>query len=77
MKTIKIILKGLLMYITLFSCIAFIIGGAVSLIDQNKWLTVIIWAIVNLLLVYLWYNTISYREANKLSFTKEIDSLFN
>lgn len=67
MNTIKCIVKGILLWGTVFSFIFFIAGGAESLINAGQYFTAFAWLGVNVLLTYLCKYTISYRELYKLT----------
>lgn len=60
-------LKGVLLWITALSILAFIIGGCESLIEQNYWLAALLWISINLALIYICKKTLSYRELYRLS----------
>jgi hypothetical protein len=64
---IKYIAKGLLFWVTIISFIAFIIGGAESLINANLYSIAFIWLTINGVLVYLCKHIISYRELYKIT----------
>lgn len=67
MKTIIITLKGILLWVTTLSITLFIIGGLESLVEAGRWLPAIIWLVINIILGYLCYCNLSYREYYKLS----------
>lgn len=75
MKTIKYILKGLLLWFTAFSIFCFIAGGFGSLIEADRWLPAFFWLVINIALGYICYYTISYRELYKLSGSQWLDRL--
>lgn len=58
---IKLILKGLLLWITVVSITLFLVGGAESTMDYDI-LIPFVWIITNVLLVILCYYTITIRE---------------
>ena len=67
MKTIIITLKGILLWVTTLSITLFIIGGLEGLVEAGRWLPAIIWLVINIILGYLCYCNLSYREYYKLS----------
>ena len=67
MKVIIITLKGILLLVTALSITLFIIGGFESLVEAERWLPAIIWLVINVILGYLCYYSLSYRECCKLS----------
>ena len=74
MKTIQII-KGVLLWVTIFSVFYFIAGGFGSLVEADQWLAAGFWLIINIALGYICCNCLSYRELYKLSGSKWVDRL--
>lgn len=75
MKTIIITLKGILLWVTALSITLFIIGGFESLVEAERWLPAIIWLVINIILGYLCYCNLSYRECYRLSGCQWFESL--
>lgn len=67
MKTLVYIIKGILLWFTVLSIYFFISGGIESLIEADKWLAAGFWLTINIALVYVCYNCLSYSELHKLS----------
>ena len=62
-----IVLKGILLWLTILSITFFIIGGFESLVEANKGFPAFSWLVINIILGYTCYSTLSYRELYKLS----------
>ena len=73
---IQQIIKGVLLWVTSFSIFCFIAGGFDSLIEEGKWFIANFWFILNIALVYICYNCLSYRELYKLSGSMWFDRFF-
>lgn len=71
----KYILKGILLHITIISLLLFIMGCE-SLMEKEKWLTIIIWFITNIILIFLCRNQITYKELYKLSGEELFNKIF-
>lgn len=75
MKTFVYIIKGILLWVTALSITLFIIGGFESLAVSDKWLTAGFWFTINIVLGYICYKCLSYRELYKLSGSMWLDRL--
>lgn len=74
MKIIEQLLKGVLLWGTLLSILCFI-GGLESLIEADEWLVAALWFLSNLILGYICYKHISYREFYKLSGNRWLNAI--
>lgn len=75
MKSIVLLLKGVLLWVTILSFFCFIAGGFESLVEADKWLAAGFWLIINIALGYICYNYLSYHELYKLSGSMWFDKL--
>lgn len=64
MKTLKLILKGVLLYVTTLAVMIFV-GGIDSLIETP--MKMLLWVLVTVILIAICRRTISIRELYKLS----------
>ena len=75
MKSIVLLLKGVLLWVTILSIFCFIAGGFESLVEADKWLAAGFWLTINIALGYICHNCLSYHELYKLSGSKWFDKL--
>lgn len=75
MKSVVLLLKGVLLWVTIFSIFCFIAGGFKSLVEADKWLAAGFWLTINIALGYICYNCLSYHKLYKLSGSKWFDKL--
>lgn len=73
---IKLIVKGVLLYMTTLSIILFLIGGFESLVNQDEALIAGFWFTINVALLYICKYNISYKEVYILSGTRWIERVF-
>ena len=74
MKVI-LILKGILLWSTVFSIILFIAGGCEYLIESGHWIILLLWILINIALAYACKRYLSYEEAYKVSGLQTLDNL--
>lgn len=63
----KLIIKGVLLWTTGYSCAFFIVGGFESLLTVHKWPLAVIWLLINIMLCCLCYCSLSYKDCYKVS----------
>jgi len=71
----KQILKYILLWATSVSICLFLIGGVEKLIEKNYWLVACLWLAINLLLFFVCYNTLSYKDVYRGSGCRWFDQL--
>ena len=69
----QMILKGILLYMTALSIIAYLTGGAEYLSNNGMLMGAFLWAILNGILVCICVKHISYKELITLSGVKLLD----
>ena len=75
MRLFVTIYKAMLLYVSAFSWIVFLMG-AESIFEENKtWFFA--WLVMNLLFVWLCRNTLSYKDFYKLSGMALLDKFLN
>ncbi len=71
MKTFKLFLKGLLLYVTLFIVLLWL-SGIDSIVEQGYFIP---WTLTIIVLITACCKIISYRELIKLSLVKQMEKL--
>lgn len=71
----KLILKGVLLWVTALSISCFLVGGLESLMEDERWFIVVTWLVINIILSYLCYHNLSYKDCYKLSGCQWFDSI--
>lgn len=69
------ILRYILYWVTLSSFCLFLAGGGEGLVEQNHWLVAGFWLFTNLVLFFICYNTLSYKDVYKASGCQYLDSI--
>ena len=77
MKPIVLLLKGVLFWVTALSILFFIIGGAESLVNNNKFYLAFLWLAIDVILFFISKAFISYEDAVKVSCAEWINNLVN
>lgn len=75
MKIFIQILKGMLLWVTAFSTLCFVAGGCESFVEQGNSFAAWAWFAMNLILGYMCYCTITYKEFCKLSGSQLLNKL--
>ena len=70
----KIIVKGILLWVTVFSILLFLIGGCESLIENGNWIILLVWTLINVALGYACKKFLTYKDAYKVSGLQTFDS---
>ena len=70
----KIIVKGILLWVTVFSILLFLMGGCESLIENGNWIILLVWTLINIALGYACKKFLTYKDAYKLSGLQTFDS---
>ena len=71
----KIIVKGILLWVTVFSILLFLIGGCESLIENGNWIILLVWTLINVALGYACKKFLTYKDAYKVSGLQTFDSV--
>ena len=66
-KTLILIYKGLLLWVTVLFLILSLAGGLESLLVSENWIAVVVCVLMNIILCYLCYTQITYKELYILS----------
>ena len=70
----KIIVKGILLWVTVFSILLFLMGGCESLIENGNWIILLVWTLINVALGYACKKFLTYKDAYKLTGLQTFDS---
>ena len=70
----KIIVKGILLWVTVFSILLFLMGGCESLIENGNWIILLVWTLINVALGYACKKFLTYKDAYKLTGLQSIDN---
>lgn len=70
----KIIVKGILLWVTVFSILLFLMGGCESLIENGNWIILLVWTLINVALGYACKKFLTYKDAYKVSGLQTFDS---
>ena len=76
MKTIIIILKAVLFWLTFLNIFLYIIGGAVSVAEAGIWWFLIVWTVSIFVLVHLCRIHISLKDMYVFSGARFFDKIF-
>ena len=71
----KTIIKGILLWVTVFSILLFLMGGCESLIENGSWIILLIWTLINVALGYACKKFLTYKDAYKVSGLQTFDSV--
>lgn len=71
----KIIVKGILLWATVFSVLLFLMGGFESLIENSNWIILLVWTLINVALGYACKKFLTYKDAYKVSGLQTFDSV--
>ena len=71
----KIIVKGILLWVTVFSILLFLMGGCESLIENGNWIILLVWTLINVALGYACKKFLTYKDAYKVSGLQTFDSV--
>ena len=72
---IKLICKGVLLWLTVLSFTIYIIGGLATLLEHLHTVTIILWTALNIIMAYACKKHISFREFYIISGNKLFNSL--
>lgn len=72
---IKLICKGVLLWLTVLSFTIYIIGGLATLLEHLHIATIILWAVFNVTMAYVCRKYISFREFYIISGNKLFNNL--
>lgn len=70
----KTIVKGILLWATVFSILLFLMGGCESLIENGNWIILLVWTLINVALGYACKKFLTYKDAYKVSGLQSIDN---
>ena len=70
----KTIVKGILLWVTVFSILLFLMGGCESLIENGNWIILLVWTLINVALGYACKKFLTYKDAYKVSGLQTFDS---
>lgn len=71
----KTIVKGILLWVTVFSILLFLMGGCESLIENGNWIILLVWTLINVALGYACKKFLTYKDAYKVSGLQTFDSV--
>jgi hypothetical protein len=71
----KTIVKGILLWVTVFSILLFLMGGCESLIENGNWIILLVWTLINVALGYACKKFLTYKDAYKVSGLQTFDSI--
>lgn len=71
----KTIVKGILLWATIFSILLFLMGGCESLIENGNWIILLVWTLINVALGYACKKFLTYKDAYKVSGLQTFDSV--
>lgn len=72
---IKLIYKGVLLWLTVLSFTIYIIGGLATLLEHLHIVTIILWTALNIIMAYVCRKHISFREFYIISGNKLFNNL--
>lgn len=71
----KTIVKGILLWVTIFSILLFLMGGCESLIENGNWIILLVWTLINVALGYACKKFLTYKDAYKLLGLQALDNI--
>lgn len=71
----KIVIKGFLLWVMIISILLFMMGGCEILIEEEHWIILSVWILLNIGLAFACKKFLTYKDAYKVSGLQSIDNI--